>query len=223
MINFRVCYKAEQIKTPQTVKQEIGPQIVADALQAMNDMVELHRDDDAFSLYHVIASLNADQYRIFQHIKTHLEHQAHHESKPCNCTNLIPLHLFMSGVGGTGKSFLIKTIQVQVSAIWPEKQHSLLCGAAPTGLAAFNVGGVTIHRLFQLPTEHEGKTATYWPLSKDALKVLRNTLSQKRLLIIDEVSMVSNLTLVYIHLRIQEIFVTVYICINQTLGAFYHY
>ena len=113
----------------------------------------------------------------------------------------------MSGVGGSGKSFLIKTIQAQVSAIWPEKQHSLLCGvAAPTGLAAFNVGGVTIHCLFQLPIEHEGKTATYWPLSKDALKVMRNTLSQMRLLIIDEVSMVSNLTLVYIHLRLQEIF-----------------
>ena len=94
----------------------------------------------------------------------------------------------MSGVGGSGKSFLIKTIQAQVSAIWPEKQHSLLCGvAAPTGLAAFNVGGVTIHRLFQLPIEHEGKTATYWPLSKDALKVMRNTLSQMQLLIIDEV------------------------------------
>ena len=28
---------------------------------------------------------------------------------------------------------------------------------APTGLAAFNVGGLTIHRLFQLPIEHEVK------------------------------------------------------------------
>jgi len=30
---------------------------------------------------------------------------------------------------------------------------------APTGLAAFNVGGITIHRLLQLAVEHEGKTA----------------------------------------------------------------
>lgn len=31
--------------------------------------------------------------------------------------------------------------------------------AAPTGLAAFNVDGVIIHLLLQLPIEHEGKTA----------------------------------------------------------------
>ena len=38
--------------------------------------------------------------------------------------------------------------------------------AAPTGLAAFNVDGTTIHRLFQLPVEHEVKSAMYWSLSK---------------------------------------------------------
>ena len=62
---------------------------------------------------------------------------------------------------------------------------------APTGLAAFNVGGVTIHRLLQLPIEHKGKTAGYWRLGNDALKVMRTSLSQLHLLIIDEVSMVS--------------------------------
>ena len=33
--------------------------------------------------------------------------------------------------------------------------------AAPTGLAAYNVGGVTVHRLFQLLIKHEGKTVVY--------------------------------------------------------------
>uniref|UniRef100_A0A1X7VPQ6 ATP-dependent DNA helicase n=1 Tax=Amphimedon queenslandica TaxID=400682 RepID=A0A1X7VPQ6_AMPQE len=36
---------------------------------------------------------------------------------------------------------------------------------APAGIAAFNVGGLTIHRLFQLPIKHEGKTAGYWALT----------------------------------------------------------
>ena len=36
----------------------------------------------------------------------------------------------------------------------------------PPRLAAYNVGGVMIHRLFQLPIEHEGKTAGYWPRTK---------------------------------------------------------
>ena len=68
------------------------------------------------------------------------------------------------------------------------------------------MGGVTIHRLLQLPIEHEGRTACYWKLGKEALKVMRNSLSQLRLLIIEEVSMVSSLNLAYIHLRLDEIF-----------------
>ena len=87
------------------------------------------------------------------------------------------------------------------------KTGSLVCAVtAPTGLAAFNVGGVTIHRLLQLPIEHEGRAAGYWKLGKDTLKVMRASLSQLRLLIIDEVSMVSSLNLAYIHLRLDEIF-----------------
>ena len=35
---------------------------------------------------------------------------------------------------------------------------------APTGLAAFIVGGLMIHRLFQLYIEYEEKKADYWLL-----------------------------------------------------------
>ena len=113
----------------------------------------------------------------------------------------------LSGVGGTGKSFLIKAIHALVSKVWHKKTDSLLCAVtAPTGLAAFNIGGVTIHRLLQLPIEHEGKTTGYWRLERDALKVMCSSLSQLRLLIIDEVSMVSNLNLAYVHLCLDEIF-----------------
>ena len=71
--------------------------------------------------------------------------------------------MFFSGVGGMGKSFLIETVKALVHDLWPS--DDLTCAvAAPTGLAAFNVGGITIHRLFQLPNEREGKTAGYWAL-----------------------------------------------------------
>ena len=62
---------------------------------------------------------------------------------------------------------------------------------------------MTIHRLLQLPIEHEGKTAGYWWLGKDAIKVIRSSLSQLRVLVIDEVS---NLNLAYVHLCLDEIF-----------------
>ena len=113
----------------------------------------------------------------------------------------------MSGVGGTGKSFLIEAITAQVAETWSELDSSLTCAvAAPTGLAAFNVGGVTIHRLFQLPVEHDAKTAVYWSLPKDSQKQLRTVLRNIKLIIIDEVSMLSSQNLAYIHLRLEEVF-----------------
>jgi len=47
--------------------------------------------------------------------------------------------------------------------------------AAPTGIAAFNINGLTIHRLLMLPVEHE-KTPQYQPLSDDVLKIVRDKL-----------------------------------------------
>ena len=60
--------------------------------------------------------------------------------------------------------------------------------------------------MFLLPIEHEGKTAGYWRLSKDTQKVMRTNLNSLKLVIIDEVSMFSNLNLAYIHLRLEELY-----------------
>jgi len=73
------------------------------------------------------------------------------------------LQTISSGVGGTGKSFLIETIRHKVASIWKDKNSGdakcVVC--ALTGLAAHTVGGVTLHRLFQLPIEHQGKAAEW--------------------------------------------------------------
>ena len=79
----------------------------------------------------------------------------------------------VSGVGGTD----------MVNSLW-SSEGLLLCIAAPTGLTAFNVGGITIHRLFQLPVEHA--STSYWPLTKPSQKVVRATLSDVKLFIIEE-------------------------------------
>ena len=101
--------------------------------------------------------LNDDQRRVFDNVKTYLVHQKSHEDNECSC-DIKPMRMFVSGVGGTGKSFVIEAIKALVNSLWP--LDTLVCAiAAPTGLAAFNVGGTTIHRLFQLPIEHTAKTA----------------------------------------------------------------
>ena len=152
-------------------------------------------------------SLNTDQARVFNRVSEHLLHQKEHESGLCSRSDYKPLRLFVSGVGGTGKSFLIEAITAQVAETWSELDSSLTCAvAAPIGLAAFNVGGVTIHRLFQLPVEHDAKTAVYWSLPKDSQKQLRTVLRNIKLIIIDEVSMLSSQNLAYIHLRLEEVF-----------------
>lgn len=183
-------------------REDDDPQLIGEARGAKCDAVDMNgRSSDKLSLEDRVAMLNDDQRRIFDKIKAHLFHQQKHENNDCSC-NFKPIQLFVSGVGGTGKSFLIEAL---VHNIW--SLDSLLCAvAAPTGLAAFNVGGITIHRLFQLPVEHAGKTASNWSLPKTSQKVLKPTLCNVKLFIIDEVSMVSSLNLAYIHLRLEELF-----------------
>ena len=73
---------------------------------------------------------------------------------------------------------------------------------APTGVAAFNINGMTLHSAFLLGT---GKYTGFQPLSHDRLNTLRSKLSKLTLVIIDEVSMVGANMLLQIHKRLQQI------------------
>ena len=141
-------------------------------------------------------------------VTDHLCHQQKHEKGECLCKSFKPLHTFVSGVDGTGKSFLIEAIRQKVSEIWKDGADvdTKCVVGAPTGLASYNIGGITVHRMFMLPIEHEGRTAGYWRLPKETQKVMRTNLKSLKLVIIVEVSMLSNLNLAYIHLRLEELF-----------------
>jgi len=52
-------------------------------------------------------------------------------------------HIFLTGKAGTGKTTFLKYIT--------RHTHKNVAIAAPTGIAAINAGGVTLHSLFQLP------------------------------------------------------------------------
>src|SRR6218665_2740524 len=52
-------------------------------------------------------------------------------------------NIFLTGKAGTGKTTLLREII--------KTTHKNVVVAAPTGIAALNAGGVTIHSLFQLP------------------------------------------------------------------------
>ena len=123
---------------------DVRPQVVGEATSAVLELPQ----SDGPSLKELVSSLNADQQRVYERVKTH---QVVHECGCCQCSDLQPLHMFVSGVGATGKSFLIKTVRALASELRDgDTGHTACAVTAPTGLAAFNVGGVTIHRLLQL-------------------------------------------------------------------------
>ena len=86
----------------------------------MNDVVDLHQNSDTEGprLDELVQPLNTDQARVYDQVKSHLEYQLKHEKKECHCTDLQPLYMFVSGVGGTGKSFSIKTVRALVCKLW---------------------------------------------------------------------------------------------------------
>jgi len=161
-------------------------------------------------------TLNCDQQRIVDKVVTAVCHS--HEQ----------LRLIVSGQGGTGKSRVIDVINQTITHHLSDTPLPVVI-AAPTGLAAFNVGGTTIHRMLCvcplnmasrlitvdynknntsdvvcLPVEH-GKPADYCRLQQEQLTLLKSTHKEMKLLIIDEVSMVSSLTVLFIHLRLTEV------------------
>ncbi|OXA94710.1 helix-turn-helix domain-containing protein [Flavobacterium hercynium] len=104
--------------------------------------------------------------------------------------------IFLTGKAGTGKTTLLREIIATT--------HKNTVVVAPTGIAALNAGGVTIHSMFQLPfsafiptyDESSQFTETVKFENKETLRrhfkmnnVKRNVIRSMELLVIDEVSM----------------------------------
>ena len=89
--------------------------------------------------------------------------------------------IFLTGRAGTGKTTFLKTVV--------ERSSKRCIVVAPTGVAAVNAGGMTIHSFFQLPFSPFVPNAQF--KSKfDFGKEKRKIISSLDLLIIDEISMV---------------------------------
>jgi ATP-dependent exoDNAse (exonuclease V) alpha subunit len=104
-------------------------------------------------------ALSAEQSAVFDNIETTRD------------------NMIVTGRAGTGKSTLLGHLS------WNTSKQVVIC--APTGVAALNVGGQTIHSLFLLPI---GVIADREIEQSPALRKLLNTIDT---LVIDEVSMVN--------------------------------
>ena len=95
-------------------------------------------------------------------------------------------HLFLTGRAGTGKTTFLRRLK--------EAGSKRMVVLAPTGIAAINAGGMTIHSFFQLPfapyvpeTSFSAGGAKYnFRFGKEKIRLIRSI----DLLVIDEISMV---------------------------------
>ena len=95
--------------------------------------------------------------------------------------------LFLTGKAGTGKSTFLRYV-----AEHTKKKHVIL---APTGIAAINAGGSTLHSFFRLPFYPllPNDSRYSWRHIKETLKYTgaqRKLIREVELIIIDEISMV---------------------------------
>ena len=104
-----------------------------------------------------------------------------------------PLRMVVSGTAGTGKSYLIHCprllLQLKVRVL------------APTGVAAFDVDGHTLHSLLSLPTKGDFKD-----LQGEQLNKIQQALAGMEYLIIDEMSMVGRKMFGQVDSRLRQMF-----------------
>ena len=156
-----------------------------------------------------VQKLNQKQHQLFDVVHSWAKNVLKSQSlNPHTFEKIKSLHVFLTGNARFVKSFLMKviyqsltkTLSYGVAVI--EKPKVLLM--ALTGVAAIQVDGTTTHTALGIPVGHFG---TKLPPLYDKMKCsLKNHLSDLKVIIIDEISMVSNELLFYVHLRVNEIF-----------------
>ncbi|RYY05815.1 MAG: helicase, partial [Sphingobacteriaceae bacterium] len=94
-------------------------------------------------------------------------------------------NIFLTGKAGTGKTTFLHQLK--------KTSHKRMAVVAPTGVAAINAGGVTIHSLFQLPFGPyipQENTVQNTSFKKQFNREKINLIKSLDLLVIDEISMV---------------------------------
>ncbi len=91
-------------------------------------------------------------------------------------------HIFLTGKAGTGKTTFLRSLK--------QNSPKHLVVTAPTGVAAINAGGVTLHSFFQLPfgpfVPGSDTHRSHYRFSNDKIGIIKRL----DLLVIDEISMV---------------------------------
>lgn len=148
---------------------------------------------------HLMTSLNNEQRDYVMHVISLLK------------SSSTPFYHMLSGQAGVGKSCVISAIYQSAIRIFrrepgqdDDKPEVLLM--APTGKAAHNIGGMTAHAAMML-SAGKGST-TLHHLSADKQNTMREKCIKLKLLIIDEISMLTGDNFAQINTNLNDIFCT---------------
>ena len=112
--------------------------------------------------------------------------------------------IFLSGGSGVGKSRVLQAVYQTLCRMLNSKEdpkNNRVVVGAYTGKAAYNVGGLTLHTLFHLPTKCGGHIP---PLSSAILTKCKKTYGFTLLFIIDEISLVGSKVFGWIISRVNQ-------------------
>lgn len=156
-----------------------------------------------FEWYNHLLSLNTLQSQVHDFIvhwctKMLLSHK---------CRTPDPFHIFLTGGAGVGKRHLVRAIVQTINHFFQrnnqvQDMHVMVC--APTGAAAYNISGYTLHAAFLLPVNVKSSD-DYIPLSGERLASLKESIGNIKVLIIDEISMVGSDMLLTVHRRLCDV------------------
>ncbi|CAB4028779.1 ATP-dependent DNA helicase PIF1 [Paramuricea clavata] len=143
----------------------------------------------------LVQSLNVEQKEFFYHVLNSVK------------TGKLPLRLFLSGGAGVGKSTVTNALYealIRYLNAQPENDpdNVSVVKVAPTGKAAFNIKGNTLHSAFKI---HANRGFNYCTLDRDRLNTIRSQLQRMKVVFIDEISMVGSGMFNFLDLRLQQI------------------
>jgi len=177
-------------RTMQQQKYDIGYDIHAPSKVSDELIKGCIPDADYLDL---VRQLNQKQREFFIHVMQSAK------------TSTEPLRIFLTGGAGVGKSVVIRALyqalhRYYISQSVDDLDHVRVEKCAPTGTAAYNIEGTTIHHAFAIPVQQN-----FTKLSPEKHNTLHNKYRQLKFVIVDEVSLISNDLFRRMNLRLQDI------------------
>ena len=153
-----------------------------------------HYSEQAVTVDADPAPLNTEQRKLYDVVTSQY-------TQELACNKPRALLLNVDGVAGSGKTFTLLKICARLQELAQQAgKGNPVVRAAPTGVAAFNIVGRTLHSLFRLPVKQK-----VVDLSNASLQSLQAQLGTIRFVIIDEKSMIDLRMLSVIDDRLRQI------------------